>query len=800
MRVALEAGKLSIDGAPALLQAGALHYFRLPHADLWQSALLHWRMAGLNAALVPLPWAYHSPAPGLYDFTGPRDLRRLFDAVAAAGLWLLADIGPWITAGLDAGGVPPWLGRLPDALPLEVPAPFLRHTREWWERLCPYFAAAPNLLLTILHPGVDAEGALLHQLVPALAALAREVGLSAPCVVAQPGGGWLAAAEPAVEIGPGVLNLAAAEPLPETHPRPLLCARLAAGPSAGYALTPGHASAAWGYWGASSDSPAAPFAAGPGLNAAYFHTRRLAYALETLGRAAVAGTPDARVYASAEGALLAARGTAEGAVAFLAPSAKGVVRLSLAGSDEMLTSAPLAGAAHTLLPVDWALAGGRLLFTTLEPVLTITVAGRHLLVVANESGGDLLLSGDFRPRHARGPVRTQRAGGRLAIRCEAGKLVSLLLDGPEKPLQILALSPEFAARVWPLDDTWRNTPTFPAHWQPQPEDPARGLVIGPDFVLPRADGSYEYLVGAKGYGYRWGPWRGSDPHTWLAPLTWRAPVPLPLPRLTWASQPGAAEALPDYEDAAWTQVAHSAPLSLEAQGIQRGFAWYRGRFAGAAAEVTLRCDDTGDLFFNGELIATLHAPRDEHDGAPKTLPLPARLLREENVLALLVERRGDGETWDAVARPTGLGSATLDSGARIRWRVRAGLGAERTWQGFAGYAEWPLIPGGGAADVTWHRAQFVLDWPEAVEAALYLTLEHSPGRAYVFLNGMLIGRSRGAGQSAGQLTRRIWLPAGVLQRRGHNELLIAQWLRGAQPGLGIARLELGPVFHRLTAP
>jgi len=42
---------------------------------------------------------------------------------------------------------------------------------------------------------------------------------------------------------------------------------------------------------------------------------------------------------------------------------------------------------------------------------------------------------------------------------------------------------------------------------------------------------------------------------------------------------------------------------------------------------------------------------------------------------------------------------------------------------------------------------------------------------------------------------RFWLPEGLLRRTGENELLIAQWTRGAQPGIGLARLEHGAIMQ-----
>ncbi len=829
--ITLKAHTLHVDGAPALIQAGALPYFRLPHPGLWPPALARLRMAGFNAVEIPFPWAYHSPAAGLYDFTGPRDLRALLNAAEHAGLWLIAAIGPWIAAGLDAGGIPPWSRQQSDFLPRcgsDVPAgpsfAFLRAVREWWERLFPFLVKRPNLLLLLLDPGPCADGEPLTRFVAPLRDLARELGGCAPCLAPaetsddHPDGEWLwlddgdtatwreNPTHPATFLhiqltAPAATHPRGQSPQSPAHARQAMADVLSQGTRA-YALAPLQA----GLRGSSGETPGANgssgalLTAGGALSEHYFQTRSLALATETLARALATSAPAQMVYASDARYLRGARAASAATVAFLSAQDGGEVRLSIPLGDEMLTTGPIPlwEDAVRVLPLNWWLAGGLLLTTTLEPVLHTVVAGRHLLVLTNAAGGEVLLSGDFRPRHARGPVRTQRTAAGLVVHFEAGRVVSLLVDGPEGPLQLLALAPGLAARVWPLDDHWRTTPAFPAAWHPAPEEPARGLLIGPDFVQPGADGGCDYLVAQKGGGYRWGPWRGSDPHTWLSPVSWTDPRAVTLPPLVWdAPRPGAPEVAPDYRAdalpgaAPWRYVAHRAPLAMTAHGIESGFAWYRGQFKGAAGAVTLRCPHPCDVFFNGAHVAALNSV----DDAPKTLPLLARLLRDDNLLAILVEGNAAHATWDAANAPRGLLACELDSGLPLLWNIRGGLSGERSVQGFAGYADWALLPDedmlpetqSNVYAITWHRASFELALPDATDCPIFLHLEQAPAKVTLYLNGQRVGQY----EEAHPAQRRFWLPEGILHQRGTNELLVAQWTRGANPGLGVARLEAG---------
>ncbi len=866
-----------VDQRPALIQAGTLHYFRLPHSGLWRPVLQRMRAAGFNAVTLPIPWGYHSPAPGFYDFTGPRDLARLLDEVAEAGLWLIVEAGPWVGAGLDAGGVPSWLLRVPDAWPRMrpdggvrddevqvLPLHFLRYVWEWWSRLAEFFRGCESLVvwMTDAGPCVPSFASAYRE---AFAEMVRRLGLAVPMlsviradhpVEAQRpawmrlGEGWREGAFPIAEVDDvkrfvetttEMLDLRTgpqggwasgsrrrmALALGEAHPFALIASVLGRGTTA-YTLTPFHSGCAWGYWRApdlgGEVGIGSPLEEGAALAARYFNARCAAMTAEVLGevliRARARDSSTAfsvtQLYASDPNYLYAVRSDGTTSVTILRSLnlAAGETRLSLPiGADTdppaagakrpppMLTSEPvsLPGDAACILPVNWPIQGGFLRMTNLPVVLRIAVAGRAMLVLLNEAGGDVLFSDDFRVRHARGPVRTQRTAEGLAVRFEKARVASLLLTGLDGPVQLLALAPQLARRVWPLDDTWRTTPAYKAAWEPGSEDPARGLVIGPELVLPQADGSFDYMVGDRGAGYRWGPWRGSDPNTWLSPLIWRTPRRVRLPELSaWESRPAAPELLPAYDDHAWRRVPSGSPLAMEAFELYQGFIWYRGYFDGEARAVTLTFRHACDLFLNGVHLAALDAlPDADDDGqdlTPRTVPLPPKVLADaasRNVLVVLVESLGRAQNPDLARSPHGLIACHVEGGGPVRWRVRGGLSGERRVQGFPGYADWDLVPQDGAPHITWHRTTFLLALPDDVEVHLFLVLEEVPARALIFLNGRLIGdhwESRGP-------RRRFWLPEGVLRRRGENEVLIAQWTRGMVPGWGTVRLEAGPVYQ-----
>ena len=100
---------LRIDGRRVLLFGGEYQFWRTPSPDRWPVVLREMHAAGLNTVTVGVSWQYHSPAPGVYDFSGIRDLGRFLDDAAAAGLYVIARPGPAYNAETSASNLPGWL-------------------------------------------------------------------------------------------------------------------------------------------------------------------------------------------------------------------------------------------------------------------------------------------------------------------------------------------------------------------------------------------------------------------------------------------------------------------------------------------------------------------------------------------------------------------------------------------------------------------------------------------------------------------------------------------------------------------
>lgn len=102
-----------IDGRRIWLVGGSIAYTRTPR-NQWADRIAAAKHAGLNTITTTVHWARHEPRPGQFDFAGDADLKHFVELVGKAGLSLILRMGPYVDAGLDLGGLPPWVLTLKD--------------------------------------------------------------------------------------------------------------------------------------------------------------------------------------------------------------------------------------------------------------------------------------------------------------------------------------------------------------------------------------------------------------------------------------------------------------------------------------------------------------------------------------------------------------------------------------------------------------------------------------------------------------------------------------------------------------
>ncbi|WP_367128008.1 beta-galactosidase [Saccharothrix sp. HUAS TT1] len=137
--VSYDKHSLMVDGERVMLWSGEFHYFRLPSPELWRDVLEKVRAAGFSGVSLYFHWGYHSPAPGVYDFTGVRDVDRLLRLADELGLHVVARPGPYINAETSGGGFPAWLKAVDGRARSSDPG-YTAAYRDWLGHLNPIIA------------------------------------------------------------------------------------------------------------------------------------------------------------------------------------------------------------------------------------------------------------------------------------------------------------------------------------------------------------------------------------------------------------------------------------------------------------------------------------------------------------------------------------------------------------------------------------------------------------------------------------------------------------------------------------
>lgn len=152
----MQNGTFWLHGKPFFLYSGEVHYFRIPKKD-WAARLRALRAAGFNTVSTYIPWIWHAPEEGKFDFTGEtipeRDVWGFFDLAKKEKLNVLARVGPVSNAELRHEGLPGWLvenypdifvtgrrdvGNLPHVTIISYLHPeFQRHVESWYAALLP---------------------------------------------------------------------------------------------------------------------------------------------------------------------------------------------------------------------------------------------------------------------------------------------------------------------------------------------------------------------------------------------------------------------------------------------------------------------------------------------------------------------------------------------------------------------------------------------------------------------------------------------------------------------------------------
>ena len=128
-----------LDGRRIWLVSGSVHYFRIP-AALWAERLLAAKRAGLNCIDTYVPWAFHEPVEGKWEFSGDKDIAAFVRLAGKMGLYVILRPGPYICSEWDFGGLPAWLTTKPGIAYRTNNASFSHYFDKYFRQVLPRLA------------------------------------------------------------------------------------------------------------------------------------------------------------------------------------------------------------------------------------------------------------------------------------------------------------------------------------------------------------------------------------------------------------------------------------------------------------------------------------------------------------------------------------------------------------------------------------------------------------------------------------------------------------------------------------
>jgi beta-galactosidase GanA len=501
-----------------------------------------------------------------------------------------------------------------------------------------------------------------------------------------------------------------------------------------------------------------------------------------------------------------------------------------------------------LLLAGYDMDGQRLVYSTSELMTHFTEGGHDLALLHGRDGeaGETVLRYASEP-HVRvlaGDVTSTWDAQRGDLRLDYTHhgLAEVQINGGDRPQLTLLLADDQTAGTF-----WRqDTPAGPV-LERGPEL-VRGAAVAGSGLALRGDTAgaedLEVWAPARVRGVSWNGDAVATERTESGSLRAARPLPGPasvqLPDLTqWRYAPESPEADPGFDDSGWLAADHTSTnsttkppagqpvLTADDYGFHHGDVWYRGRFTGAAAAVSMRYGGGGagllqawlDGHYLGQNVLATALSSPPTTGTA-TFAIPAELRTDgPHVLSVMVRNDShneDGGVNDAQKEGRGLISASvLDAASQpvpIAWRIEGGdgtgdplrgplnngglYGERHGWYlpGFddGGWVTAPVPAADARPGTSWYRTTFRLDVPAEDDASLGLTIgdpstPRSPAnyRALIFVNGWNMGQY--IANVGPQHT--FVVPNGILDPHGDNTLAIAVTSDGG-PGNGLERVAL----------
>lgn len=134
--LSIQGSHFIIEGRPIQIISGAIHYFRVV-PEYWADRLTKLKAGGFNTVETYVPWNFHEPNEGEFQFEGMANLQQFIEIAGEIGLYVIVRPSPYICAEWEFGGLPAWLLADPGMRLRCYHMPFLAKVDAYYDELIP---------------------------------------------------------------------------------------------------------------------------------------------------------------------------------------------------------------------------------------------------------------------------------------------------------------------------------------------------------------------------------------------------------------------------------------------------------------------------------------------------------------------------------------------------------------------------------------------------------------------------------------------------------------------------------------
>ncbi len=195
-QVTYDSHSMIIGGKRVFITSGEFDPWRTPSPSLWLDRLEKMKADGYNAVTVYFDWDFHSPSPGVYNFSGIRNVNKFLNMTQQVGLYVIARPGPYINAETDGGGIPTWVLTIHHGNIMPYyrgdTEPYLSAALQWYSEIDPIIAAhqitrGGDVILYQIENEYGGQGKPADQYMADLEHQARADGIHVPFTFNQAG-------------------------------------------------------------------------------------------------------------------------------------------------------------------------------------------------------------------------------------------------------------------------------------------------------------------------------------------------------------------------------------------------------------------------------------------------------------------------------------------------------------------------------------------------------------------------------------------------------------------------------------